>query len=875
MPGLMDGLKGLFKAAEPNFVEEGEDFASVRDSSIKVPTIDRFSNYLPYTAYDPDTQLFIIESDKPGKIEGIGFCIEVSPQTGASPEMAEFLTNLFTSGAPAGTGMQFSIFATPIIDNFLNRYMATTREVTPGMSPEATKQTLLVRKLAQKRVEYYKKGAKTPMFNDMNYLLRNYRGMMSVVVPCDNPDDERLKREVLTLRETCIATLKAYYLYQFNWTAEDLINWCALVLNPHMMMASDIPKLEYDSYKEIRKQIISQDTHIKEEEDHLLFSGGGYQPVAVRGMSVRAYPRKMVLAQVGHLIGHIRSYTIAYNCPFLITMGVQILDFDSAKNQTLLKGARATQTVHSPMAKFMPDSEEKKDDLDCAILSFDEGKGTVRMYHQVLLFSTPSDVYDAEQAAKSVWRAESYDIATDRKCQKQAVMDALPMLFGPLMQRDLKLFQRSSTKTIYNAANSIPCVAEWGGIGEPVLSMFGRRGQSMSIDVFANPAGNYNGCVVGASGSGKSNFLIELALRTMATGGKVWIIDVGRSYEKLCHIIGGQYVEFKADTDICMNPFDMVRDIDDDMDILKALLAQMVQPTSALDDYEISQLEIHIRQLWAEFGPRMTMDQLAENLMKSCYEGGAIDEFDANDNRRYEEICDPVIRRLGVQLFPYTSAGSYGKFFNGPANINFNSNFVVLELEELKSRKDLQSVAMLLLMYRITNEMYSGQRGQRQLVIIDEAWDLMDSGNAGKFIEAGYRRARKYGGAFFTGTQSIGDYFKSETAKAAFDNADWMFLLRQKAESVEELQKSGKMIMDEYTKSMLLSVTTASGRFAEVFMRCADMPPTIGRLFFDPFTMLMASTKAEDFALVNRLKDQGYTTEEALEIILQDRGFQQ
>jgi conjugal transfer ATP-binding protein TraC len=87
-----------------------------------------------------------------------------------------------------------------------------------------------------------------------------------------------------------------------------------------------------------------------------------------------------------------------------------------------------------------------------------------------------------------------------------------------------------------------------------------------------------------------------------------------------------------------------------------------------------------------------------------------------------------------------------------------------------------------------------------------------------------------------------------EIAKAAFDNADWMFLLRQKAESVEELQKSGKMIMDEYTKSMLLSVTTAAGRFAE---------------------------KAEDFALVNRLKEQGYTTEEALEIILQDRGFQQ
>jgi conjugal transfer ATP-binding protein TraC len=583
----------------------------------------------------------------------------------------------------------------------------------------------------------------------------------------------------------------------------------------------------------------------------------------------------MYLPQVGQLIGHMRSYTIAYNCPFLITMGVQIIDFDSEKNKVLIKGARATQTVDSPMGKFMPDAQEKKEDLDAAILSFDEGKGTLRLYHQILLFSNEEDVYDAEQAAKSVWRAEGYDITTDRKCQKQGIMGSLPMLFGPLLQKDLKIFQRSSTKTVYNAANSIPCVAEWQGMGNPILTMFGRRGQAIGIDTFANPAGNYNGCVVGASGSGKSNFLIELAQRTFATGGKVWIIDVGRSYEKLCHILCCQYIEFKPDSDICMNPFDMVRDIDEDMDILKALLAQMIQPNAPLNDYELSQVEINIRQIWAQYGNRMTMEQLAESLMKSCYEGGSIENFDLSDPRRYEEICDPSIRRLAVQLFPYTEAGSYGRYFNGPANINFNSNFVVLELEELKSRKDLQSVVMLLLMYRITNEMYLGKRGQRQLVIIDEAWDLMGSGNAGEFIEAGYRRARKYSGAFFTGTQSVGDYFKSSTARAAFDNADWMFLLRQKSESVEDLQKSGKMTMDEYTKSMLMSVTTASGKFAEVFMRCADMPPTIGRLFFDPFSMLMASTKAEDFALVNEMKEKGYTTEEALDKILEMRGQKQ
>jgi hypothetical protein len=59
--------------------------------------------------------------------------------------------------------------------------------------------------------------------------------------------------------------------------------------------------------------------------------------------------------------------------------------------------------------------------------------------------------------------------------------------------------------------------------------------------------------------------------------------------------------------------------------------------------------------------------------------------------------------------------------------------------------------------------------------LIDEAWDLMSTGSSGNFIEAGYRRARKYGGSFFTATQSVDDYIKSDTAQAAFLNADWMF----------------------------------------------------------------------------------------------------
>lgn len=78
---------------------------------------------------------------------------------------------------------------------------------------------------------------------------------------------------------------------------------------------------------------------------------------------------------------------------------------------------------------------------------------------------------------------------------------------------------------------------------------------------------------------------------------------------------------------------------------------------------------------------------------------------------------------------------------------------LVLELEQLNTKKSLQAVVLMLLMYLIDVEMRRGERSQPKLVIIDEAWDLMVRGHSSKFIEAGYRRARKLNGAFFTGTQ--------------------------------------------------------------------------------------------------------------------------
>ena len=108
---------------------------------------------------------------------------------------------------------------------------------------------------------------------------------------------------------------------------------------------------------------------------------------------------------------------------------------------------------------------------------------------------------------------------------------------------------------------------------------------------------------------------------------------------------------------------------------------------------------------------------------------------------------ETIAKNLGQKLFPYTHKGIYGRFFNGPANVNLSKSMVVVELEELKERKDLQEVIVQMIIVQITNKLYLGDRKTPSLVVLDEAWDMLRGRQSGEFIETAARRLRKYRGA--------------------------------------------------------------------------------------------------------------------------------
>ena len=227
------------------------------------------------------------------------------------------------------------------------------------------------------------------------------------------------------------------------------------------------------------------------------------------------------------------------------------------------------------------------------------------------------------------------------------------------------------------------------------------------------------------------------------------------------------------------------------------------------------------------------------------------------------ERADQVAVSLGERLYPYTDEGTYGRFFNGPATIDLSDKLVVVELEELKERKDLQSVIIQMVILQITNSIYTGDRKTPSCLILDEAWDMLRGAQSGVFIETAARRLRKYFGGLVVGTQSVNDFYATPGALAAFDNSDWMCLLSQKDESIKLLKNSDRLVMDPCMERTLRSLRTEQGQYAEIMIK-GPKGFAVGRLILDEFSKILYSTKAEEFSAVQTLVEQGWSLKDAI-----------
>src|SRR5262249_2820156 len=210
--------------------------------SARAGPANQFASWLPYVAYSPEDQVFVNR-------DTLGFMLELMPQSGADERMVEILISLYAT-APKGTGIQFSLFASPHLIEPLARYGNLRLEDTDQAEKARERGRLarnanLCRMLARRRVAHYLRGSHVSLTQGYHYTVRDFKLAMSVTVP-GGLDNLSRREELTTLREGMTSTLRSANFPNRVCGADDLINWCALFSNPHRMMIDRTPALHYD-----------------------------------------------------------------------------------------------------------------------------------------------------------------------------------------------------------------------------------------------------------------------------------------------------------------------------------------------------------------------------------------------------------------------------------------------------------------------------------------------------------------------------------------------------------------------------------------------------------------------------------------------------
>jgi type IV secretory pathway VirB4 component len=161
---------------------------------------------------------------------------------------------------------------------------------------------------------------------------------------------------------------------------------------------------------------------------------------------------------------------------------------------------------------------------------------------------------------------------------------------------------------------------------------------------------------------------------------------------------------------------------------------------------------------------------------------------------------------LALRLKKYTE-GTFSSLFNSLTNVEMNNQLVAFSVRDLED--ELRPLAI----YTIVNYIWNIVRSElkRRILVIDEAWWLMQYEDSAKFIYALVKRCRKYYLGVTTITQDVNDFLLSPYGKAIVTNSAMQILLKQSPAAVDLVQKT--FMLTEGEKYLLLESGVGEGIF--------------------------------------------------------------
>lgn len=312
---------------------------------------------------------------------------------------------------------------------------------------------------------------------------------------------------------------------------------------------------------------------------------------------------------------------------------------------------------------------------------------------------------------------------------------------------------------------------------------------------------NANSVVFAKAGSGKSYAIKLEILRYLMQGVDVIIIDPENEYEFLADGVGGSFFKISLTSDNHVNPFDLPLPGPDDNpeDILRSNVINLVGllriMLGGLTPEEDSILDEALTETYAirDITPKSDPATWQNNIPLMS---------------DFTEILESMqgAESLVIRLKKYIK-GTFADFFNQHSNIAIDKNLVVFGIRDME--ESLKPMALYIIMRYVWNIVRT--KLKKRILVVDEAWWLMQSEDGASFLFGLAKRARKYWLGVTTITQDVADFMGSDYGRAIISNSSMQFLLKQSPATIDIVQKTFNLTEQE--KFLLLEAAVGEGLF--------------------------------------------------------------
>ena len=553
------------------------------------------------------------------------------------------------------------------------------------------------------------------------------------------------------------------------------------VVNNPVPVKEDVNKRDFTSGLVTTKDIIAPSS-LEVDFNHIRIDNKYY-----RTLFIAAYPRFVGINWLSSLINFDSSLNISM---FIYpTDGKEVLD-DLRRKITEMEAELSTDIQRGRLVN--PGTQAKLE--DALNLQANLVKGEERFFQFGLYITITADtVAELDRTNKNLEAALGSLLIVSKRATLQMEDGFITTL--PICQDKLSISRNMDTTSL---ATTFPFVSS--DLSDDRGIMYGinmHNGSLVIFDRFSMP--NYNSVVFATAGAGKS-YLIKLeVLRSLMMGTEIIVIDPENEYRELCVSSGGQYIAFGYGENSKINPFDLT-------------LAEE-EGENGLNT-KILSLHKLLKVMLGEMDP--IEESIMDRAMMDTYKMKGITPDPSTQNKEapliedlYKSLIgmeDEKAKSLAARLEKYIK-GSFAGIFNQKTTVELNNKFVVFGIKNLEDV--LRPVAMQIILDYIWTVVKKTLK--KRILVVDEAWYLMQHDDSAAFLRGIVKRGRKYYLGVTTITQDVDDFLETAYGKEIVTNSSIQILLKQHSAAIDQIGEVFYLSQGE--KQLLLSANKGEGIF--------------------------------------------------------------